>query len=343
MRVSVERWPDCRPDLGLLWLEMRRDNPDLASPYFHPKFTGIINEASPQSVEIAVLHERHGVTAMLPFQRLEKGIGVPVGHFLSDYHGLICRPGFRCDLREVIKACRLSIFDFDHAPTLQTSFSPFTRTVEPSPQIDLSAGADSYLMTNKAVKSDRIKIRRIERDLGPLRLVAHSTDEIAWMQFCSWKSQQFERTNVRDIFVIPWVQAVLREVHATQDRDFSGMFTLLYAGPHLVAAHFGMRSGPLLHSWFPTYDPALSAYSPGVLLWIKLIEAAAGLRITKIDFGKGMHQGKRRFMNSSCEVASGSVELPSATSLRRTARRQIGRLARAIGLRPRQPELRRSS
>lgn len=333
MHVSVERWSDCRPDLSLSWLEMRRENPDLASPYFHPKFTGIVDNASPRSVEIAVIREKDGIAAMLPFHRLQNGTGVPVGHFLSDYHGLICRPGFKCDLRKLVKTCGLSIFDFDHALTSQSSFTPFTRWVESSPQIDLSKGADLYLRTQSVVKSKQITIRQIERKLGALRFVSHSTDQDAWNKFISWKSDQYDRTNVPNVFNNGWVPKVLREVRDTQDKHFSGMFSLLYAGQHLIAAHFGMRSGPLLHFWFPAYDPTIPAFSPGLLLLIKLIEAAPSLGITKIDMGKGSSEWKRRFMNAACNVASGSVEFPSVISMRRTARRQVGRFARAVGLR----------
>ena len=32
---------------------------------------------------------------------------VPVGGIISDYQGLICRPGFTCDPRQLLKACKL--------------------------------------------------------------------------------------------------------------------------------------------------------------------------------------------------------------------------------------------
>lgn len=332
MKVRVERWSDFRPELTLLWRDMRRDNPALASPYFHPRFAGIVAASNPpHPVEVATIYDKGEIAAFLPFHRLENNIGVPVGHFLNDYQGLICRPSFRCDLDDVIEACGLSIFDFDHAVTSQRCFAPFTRSVDPSPQIDLSIG--DYLTTQKAVKSERIKIRRIEKKLGPLRLVTHSTDPIYWMQFCSWKSEQYMRTNVTNIFWVRWVQRVLEQVRDAQDKDFSGMFSMLFAGPHFVAAHFGIRSGPLLHSWFPAYDPLLSTYSPGLLLLIKLFEVAPELGITKVDLGKGMYEWKQRLMNASEDVASGSVELLSVPTLKRIARRGAGQIARRVGLR----------
>jgi CelD/BcsL family acetyltransferase involved in cellulose biosynthesis len=141
------------------------------------------------------------------------------------------------------------------------------------------------------------------------------------------------RTNKTNIFWIRWVQRAIEQVREAQDKDFSGMFSVLFAGPHFVAGHFALRSGSLLHSWFPAYNPLLSTYSPGLLLLIKLIEAAPELGINKIDFGKGMFEWKQRFMNTSREVASGNVELPSIVTFRRAARRVAGRVARDLGLR----------
>ena len=43
--------------------------------------------------------------------------------------------------------------------------------------------------------------------------------------------------------------------------------------PHLLAAHFGIRSGAVLHWWFPVYDPEFAALAPG---WILLRELVAG-------------------------------------------------------------------
>ena len=52
---------------------------------------------------------------------------------------------------------------------------------------------------------------------------------------------------------------LLRRLFDTRSSDFGGMLSAVYAGPHLVAAHFGLRAGPVLHWWFPVYDPNFSS------------------------------------------------------------------------------------
>jgi CelD/BcsL family acetyltransferase involved in cellulose biosynthesis len=101
------------------------------------------------------------------------------------------------------------------------------------------------------------------------------------------------------------------------------MLSLLYAGERLLASHFGIRGRTVWHYWFPTYDPLMARYSPGLILLLKMAEHAPSLGVCTIDLGKGMSLYKERLMNTSVSLAHGSVELPSWRSIRRHARRKL--------------------
>ena len=107
---------------------------------------------------------------------------------------MICGPNFECDARDLISQCRLVAWDFDHLILSQRCFAPFQDSVELSPQIDLSNGFEIYSKRHSETKSIRIKIRRLERDHGPLRFLAHSLDRKAMQQLIAWKSKQYKRT-----------------------------------------------------------------------------------------------------------------------------------------------------
>jgi CelD/BcsL family acetyltransferase involved in cellulose biosynthesis len=322
MEVTTIPWEKNHPDVALRWIELRRSNPALWSPYFHPKFTDIVSQVL-RNVEVAVVGDFNGTAALFPFQRLPGNVGVPVGHCLSDYHGLICAPGFECDPRALVKQCGLIAWDFDHLITSQTSFAPFYESIDPSPQIDLSGGFETYFQGQRGLKTEPIKSRRLERDHGPLRFIPHSVDRAALSCLLRWKSQQYQRTGKEDIFRDARIRSIVQEIHETQDKHFSGMLSLLYAGDRLVAAHLGMRGGHIWHYWFPAFDPELSYYSPGSLLLLKMAEHAPAAGIKTIDLGKGMYEQKRRFMNASIPVASGRVELLSLRYVRHVLRRNF--------------------
>ena len=102
---------------------------------------------------------------------------------------------------------------------------------------------------------------------------------------------------------------------------FAGTCSVLRAGDEIVAVHAGMRSRSVLHWWFPTYDPRYAAYSPGILLLLRIAAAAAALGIGKIDLGKGDARYKRSLMTGAAPLREGCVELPSLAATARRLRR----------------------
>lgn len=300
------------------WSCMQKDNSDLASPYFSPEFTRIVAKAR-DDVEVGIMEDGGKIVAVFPFERRRWGFAGPVGSFISDYHGVITRPDFVFDPRDLLRACGLVAWDFNHIPAVQAPFVPFHREQHRSPIIDLSAGYEAYVKERRGagtelINNANLKMRRLERDVGPLRFVAHSSDKALLAKLLTWKSEQFRHNRWRDIFSVPWVRQTVEGIHAAQTPEFAGMLSALYAGDQLVAAHFGMRSSTVWHYWFPSYDPAFSKYSPGVILLLKMAESASALGVNVIDLGCGEHAYKERFMNGYVLTAKGIVEVPCLTT-----------------------------
>jgi CelD/BcsL family acetyltransferase involved in cellulose biosynthesis len=63
MRATTIKWED---DSALVrnWIEMRRKNPALTSPYFHPQFTSIVARQC-SNVEVAVIEQCNKIAALL--------------------------------------------------------------------------------------------------------------------------------------------------------------------------------------------------------------------------------------------------------------------------------------
>ena len=308
-------------ELLIAWETMRRSNPGLQSPYFSPEFTRIV-AAARNDVELAVLNVAGKPAAFFPYERRRWKLAGPVGSFLSDYHGITSAPDFQFQPRDLVRACGLAAWDFNHLPTSQTSFGPFHSVQTRSPIIDLSAGYETYVKERREAGTEQIKknanlLRRLEREVGPLHFVAHSADKALFEQLLVWKTAQFRHNHWRDIFSIPWVRQVADGIHSTQTPEFAGMLSLLYAGDKLVSAHFGMRSASVWHYWFPSYDPEFSKYSPGVMLLLKMAEAAPAMGIHTIDLGCGEHSYKERLMNGSIPTAKGGVELARPATVAR--------------------------
>ncbi len=322
------------PALAQAWRDLQQSNAELQSPFFAPEFTQAV-AAVRSDVEVALVAQGGAIRAIFPFQRQASSRAIPVGGILSDYQGLICSPGFAPDPRLILKACGLVAWDFDRLLARQQIFAPFHKLCKPSALIDLSAGYDTYAADRRANGSQQIRkcenmIRRMEREIGPVRFVSHSGGNRELARVLAWKSQQYRKSGWHDMFAGGWGRELVERIHATQTRDFGGMLSLLSTGSRLVAGHLGMRCGRVWHYWFPAYNRQFAKYSPGLVLLLKMAAQAEALGFDTIDLGTGLSLYKRRLMNASVPVAEGSVERPSWLSLRRNTRRRLKSLAQKL-------------
>lgn len=293
------------------WQELRSSNPALDSPYFHPGFTAAVAATRPD-VRIIVGEDARGrVASFLPVQ-FDGRTCRPAGSPAADFQGPICAPGLQLDFADAVRACRASSYQFDHVLDGVAGLERWIFARQRSPYLDVSGGMDSYL--SRASRSGRDKVaearrlsRKAQRECGRVRFVAESSDDTLLDTVIALKRRQYSATGSADYFADVNHVALLHQLLATRDSDFRGMLCAVYAGPHLLAAHFGMRAGRILHWWFPVYDPRFSRLSPGWLLLAAVIDAAADLGLERIDLGRGMDEYKRRAMTGYQVVCQGAV------------------------------------
>jgi CelD/BcsL family acetyltransferase involved in cellulose biosynthesis len=212
-----------------------------------------------------------------------------------------------------MQQCRLAAWNFDHLLTSQSSFTAFHHYIEVSPQLDLSKGYESYVHEQRSSGSEQIKksgnlMRRLEREIGPLRFVADSTDAASLESVLAWKSLQYRQTDKPDLFAPGWIREAVQRIFTMRTDGCCGILSLLYAGDRLLAGHFGIRSRHTWHYWFPSYNKEAAKYSPGMILLLKMAEHAPKVGVSIIDLGMGMSPYKERLMNSSSMLAGGRLE-----------------------------------
>jgi CelD/BcsL family acetyltransferase involved in cellulose biosynthesis len=318
-------------DVAAKWRRLQASNASLASPYFCPEFTEAVASAR-NDVQVAIVEDQQGIAAIFPHHRRGRA-GRPVGGILSDFQGITCGPEFQVNVEDLLRTCRLDAFDFDHMLASQPGFSVYAQNREASPRIDFSGGYAAYVTERKRAGSKQITkcenlMRRVEREVGQLSFVPHSSDAALLQKVLAWKSAQYSRTGHCDIFATAWIRRVVERIHATETQGFAGRLSLLYAGDVLIAGHLGMRTPSVWHYWFPAYDLSYSKYSPGLLLLLKIVEQAAAEGASYLDLGKGMCLYKERLMNTHIVLSQGWVELPSLLKWRRAIGRSLGSYAR---------------
>jgi CelD/BcsL family acetyltransferase involved in cellulose biosynthesis len=138
------------------WVAFRAARPELASPCFDLRFILVAARAAP-GAEVAVLRRDGGVEGFLPFQR-RGGLIQPLGAPLSDYHGLILRPGAEVCLAEVVE--RLNVRRFRFGGLIGAPPTEAEGETRPAMVADLSEGYEAYLESRRAAgTADFLKTR----------------------------------------------------------------------------------------------------------------------------------------------------------------------------------------
>ena len=319
LKISTFPAQELSDDLYRRWQAVAASRPELGSPFYQPGFARIIAQQG-IDLQLAVIEEGGRERGFFPFHRDRWGRLSSAGLVLNDYHGVVLEQGMALDAEALLRACRGRYFAFDHLPLSQATFADHVRFESHSPVMHLEGGIEAYrrrLAARAGKNSAGIfqsvgnARRRLERDHGPLRLELQSRDPRAFQRLIELKSQQFRSTTGLDPMSWPWLRGSLDQVFETDEGPFAGLLSVLYAGDQLVACHLGLRQAEQCHIWFITYDPAFSAYSPGLLLLMGMAEAAQGAGLTLFDLGRGTQPYKLRFQTGAIPLGEGAVSRPA--------------------------------
>jgi CelD/BcsL family acetyltransferase involved in cellulose biosynthesis len=335
VRITVVEPSELGENELAAWRTFQLRTPALGNPFLAPEFAVAVGRVR-AATRVAVLEDDNAVVGFFPFERRSLGYGVAIAPGLTDCQGLVHAPGLQWDAHQLLRACDLAVWEFDHLVEGQRPFEPFQVLRAPSPVIDLRRGFECYLAERRRASS-RIRDvarrrRRLDREVGIARLDFDSRDRQALRTLMAWKSAQYRRTGRTDRFAQPWVVALLEELMETRATGCSGLLSVLYAGDQMVAAHFGLRAPAVIPTWFPTYDTRFAPFSPGLMLHLDMAEAAAAGGIARIDLGRGAKDYKEWLKSYDLIVAEGRVRRASAAAALHWARRAPTRRLRHIVL-----------
>jgi CelD/BcsL family acetyltransferase involved in cellulose biosynthesis len=333
VNVRVVAASDLGPPELARWSELQRASQTYRNPFFRPEFMTAV--ARVRDVRVAVIEDAGSVTGFFPFEVGRRREGRPLGWPRSNYQGPVLDNAAALDPRELVRACGLATWSFDHLPAELTAFAPYVFGRGRSPYLDLSEGFEAYLAgqrTRSDVHDTVRRAKKLERQVGPLRFELESDATDLFARLLEWKRVQYAETGVRDVLADAESRELLEQVYATRGAEFAGALSVLYAGDVVAALHFGLRSASVWHSWFPAYNRELRRYSPGLVLLLELARTASLLGIREIDLGKGEARYKQSFATGSLPLHEGCVGAHALSTLPVRVRTAALRAVRRAGV-----------
>jgi CelD/BcsL family acetyltransferase involved in cellulose biosynthesis len=291
------------------WSDLCARHAHLRSPFFAPAFAEAVGRAVPEA-RICVIREGATPVAFFPFQLIGTAgrilrAGERLGGEISDYFGLIAAPGFAIAPEALLALAGLDYFIFSHLDDGQAGNGLTGEEPRKGVRIDLSAGTAAYMQELRAGKKQMLRdterrMRKVEQEHGALKFIFTVDDPDPVIdRLVAAKLAQYARTGKKNPTLgSVWAQSLLRDLARSKDAGCHAVVSSLYAGEEWVAFHIGLRAGKVLHYWFPVYNHALKAFSPGRLLLMKIIDSADALAIGEIDRGEGDSPAKLDFANA---------------------------------------------
>jgi len=293
-----------------MWRDMAAAEPAFSSPLLGPDFAHAVG-AVRDDTRVAVIRRRGETLGFLPHHRRPGQLARPIGSPLSDYHALVSRPDAALNGANVLRAAGLTTFRYTglidpHGVFGQTEMK--TAHVIGLGQTD----AETYLEAVRAASPKKIKNWRrldskLDREMGPIRLVAADPSPQAFDQLLAWKREQLARTGVHDFLRPDWTRGLMLDLFQKRDGPFQGLMINLYAGDQLVSGHFGVRLDGVYHPWIASTNPAYAEWSPGQIFFMRAIAAMPGLGLERYDLGPGHDHYKGAYALSQIQIGDGAA------------------------------------
>jgi CelD/BcsL family acetyltransferase involved in cellulose biosynthesis len=324
MRTTVIPAAELSPDLMEQWLVALHNNPLLQTPLLRPELFQVIGRYSPRTF-VAIIEEPGCSPVFLPFHRTLRRLDSFAGPVpICDYQAFVTSGENQVSVRDVLRAVGLKTWIFDNLLAPDQVASQINALVTHSARRThlwdgFARYSEELQRTHPSVKKHVRSRRVLVRDYGDLRFVMRCHDAAVLKFIFAWKSQRYNGGQEVSRWIVEAVEA-LRTIRA---EHFSGELSAMYAGNRLVAAHFGIRSGRTLFSWFSGFDAEFARYSPGFHLHMLILQHMEKIGSDVLDLGPGGEKWKMIFANAEVKVGRGFVELPSILNFGRATWRSM--------------------
>jgi CelD/BcsL family acetyltransferase involved in cellulose biosynthesis len=289
------------------WAAFREADPAFANPLIGPRWAQAVGRVRADAA-VAVLKRDGRTVGILAHHRGRGGLARPIGAPFSDIHALLAAPDDPMSLADAVAAAGLRSFRFTGLLDPQDRAHPMSEPVV-AHLVERAPGDDVAEMIRarhaKRIKNYRRLGHKLDREVGPVRLKAHDPSPSAFQRLLGWQREQLLRSGLHDVYRPAWVQTLLGGLMAAPDPEFGGLLVTLSAGDQLTAAEFGLREGSAFHPWIAAYDPQFSAYSPGILLQLHLLERLEPLEISRYDLGVAADHYKAALTTGRMTVGAG--------------------------------------
>ena len=311
MKVSVIHPREVDHELVGTWRQLLSVSALPESGFLTPEFAIAVGHHRPDA-RIAVIENAGQTVGFFPYQSRPGGFARALAFGISDFQAIVASPHHDIDFIELLKACGLLRWRFDHLLSRAPLRAGERTESHVSPLIDLRSGFEQYVEKQSKISSGFKRAQRkhdrfSQAHDGAWSFRWNSKDPSTLHRLLNLKGEQCRASGSHDYTTHRWIRSLLEELSALQGEFLAGVQSELCVGNQVIAMHFGLRTRSRIHWWFPAYETQWARWSPGLSLLLETIKASSERGLTCVDLGKDLSRYKREFMNGELCVREGTA------------------------------------
>jgi CelD/BcsL family acetyltransferase involved in cellulose biosynthesis len=318
VRVDVQNVSDLSDALANRWSFVQSLTPDFLTPLCGPDFARLVARHRADA-KIAIGYEGDVAVAFFSFHPTANGYARAIGAPFCDYQAIVSDPSVQISGPEFLKKAGIASLLATSLMDSNGLFDTASMDTVDAYRIDCGGEAgvsmEALRVANpKWAKNVRRLGSKMDRELGPIRLVGHDTNQDSFEALMAIKVAQFYETGITNVLRSKWVKAFMQDLFDMRGGDFGGCLVSLYAGEKLVAGQFGCRLGDWFHPWIASTCPLSHPYSPGIVFLAETIRQVDDLGLRIVDLSAGHSHYKQQFCRVPYRAYSGILGANPSTA-----------------------------
>jgi CelD/BcsL family acetyltransferase involved in cellulose biosynthesis len=311
VRVDVLELSALSDDLADRWRTLQSLTPEFASPLVGPYFARFVAHYRPAS-KVAIGFDGDKAVAFFAFHPAANGYVRAIGAPFCDYQAIVTDPNTKISGDAFLQAADIGSVSFTSLMDPYGLFDANALSVVQGYRINCAGDGETLFETLRIAnvkwsKNLRRLANKMDREMGPVRLVGHDTNQSSFDTMMAIKVMQFHQTGVTNVLRPKWVQRFMQDLFDLRGGDFGGCMVSLYSGDKFVAGHFGVRQGKWFHPWIASTCPLSHPYSPGIIFLGEMVRQSDKMGIDVIDLSEGHGHYKGQFCRNPVDVQVGIV------------------------------------
>lgn len=311
MQISVLHPKELDASAQQAWLALLRNTGRPPSGFLHPGFALAVG-ARREDARICLVEDAGALMGVLTVQRTASRSAMPLGSPITDHMCLIMRDGVDLPFRDMLRALRIDRLDLIHADATDPRLAPYLHETMESLRIDLDLHRATIAENGRVARFPLMrdlgrKRRKLEREIGAVRMQAFDQAPADVRQVLAWKADQYALNRIPPILGREWVMETLERLLERTADDLRLVSFSLKVEDKLVAGLVGLQSSGVLHAWFPAFDTRFADHSVGSLAWLDMIDACSAAGLAEIDMGPGRYPYKLATANGTRALGYGLV------------------------------------